>query len=260
MPPTPPTSQTEKNRAYYSDLAPGMDDYWRKMAAPRFRVATLLELIAASPAAAGAGQLIDLGCGNGQLLSEIAARFPQLALCGADIAEPQLVQNRQHLPSCGFFAMDVNSPDAVPAELGGRFAIITASEVIEHLDRPEQLLQNAYRLAQPGGRLLLSTQSGPVRPTEQRVGHLRHFTAAQLRALLTDSGWAPLRVWNSGFPFHDLSKWYANRNPEASLREFAGQRYGLKQELLCLALRIAFRFNSQQRGAQLFAVAERADS
>jgi hypothetical protein len=104
----------------------------------------------------------------------------------------------------------------------------------------------------------LSTQSGPVRETERRVGHHRHFKSAEMRELLSENGFTALRVWNSGFPFHDLSKWYANRDPDAMMREFAGQRYGIKQDLLCLLLRAAFRLNSQSRGAQLFAVAERA--
>lgn len=250
---------SERNRAYYSDLLPGQDDYWRKMAAPRYRVQTLLTLIEKESRERSLGELIDLGCGNGQLLAEIAARFASLGLCGADIAEPQLEQNRRAMPDCRFFALDLNEANVVPAELCSRFDLVTACEVIEHVEHPAEFLRNARALSRPCGRLLLSTQSGPLRETERRVGHLRHFTANEMRALLTASGWKPLQVWNSGFPFHDLSKWYANRNPDSSMQTFAAQRYGFKQNLVCLLLRAAFRFNSQRHGAQLFAVAERAD-
>lgn len=259
-PPAQP-SGTELNREYYSDLLPGKDHYWRKMAAPRFRVRTLLALLAELEDLQGLQgkpqSLIDLGCGSGQLLADIARRFPQLKLAGADLSEPQLDVNRRAMPGCQFYAMDLGRPDAVPDSLVGRFAVVTASEVIEHVDHPGVLLANAHRLCAPGGRLLLSTQSGRVGETERRVGHLRHFTAAEMSALLNECGWRPLRVWNSGYPFHDLSKWYANRNPDALLKEFADKPYGLKEDLICLLLRLAFRLNSTQRGAQLFAVAQR---
>jgi hypothetical protein len=91
------------------------------------------------------------------------------------------------------------------------------------------------------------------------VGHLQHFTATGMRQLLSDAGWSPERVWNCGFPFHDLSKWYANRNPDATMRRFGDERYGLREDLVCWALRTAFRTNSDRRGAQLFAVARKAE-
>jgi len=250
-------SASQINRAYYSQVLDGMDDYWRKMAAPRFRVRTLLSLLSASQTLGSPTRLIDLGCGNAQLLSEIAARFPGFQLCGVDLAEPQLAINRTRMPACQFVCLDLSQPDVIPAELHGRFDLVTASEVIEHLDDPAQLLRTARTLCRPKGKLLLSTQSGTVHQTERRVGHLRHFAAEQMAQLLRDTGFSVVRVWNCGFPFHDLSKWYANRDPDRSLNEFAGKRYGLKQDLLCLLLRAAFRLNSRTRGAQLFAVAER---
>ena len=65
-----------------------------------------------------------------------------------------------------------------------------------------------------------------------------------------------MRIWNTGFPFHDLSKWYANRDPDRSLEQFGERAYGMRENVICWALRQAFRFNSRRRGAQLFAVAE----
>jgi SAM-dependent methyltransferase len=137
----------------------------------------------------------------------------------------------------------------------GQHAAVTAVEVLEHVDQPAQLLANARALLAPGGLLVLSTQSGPLRETERRVGHRRHFTATQLQALLEAAGLRPERVWNAGYPFHDLSKWYANLNAEGSMDRFSSKAYGLSEDLICLGLRGLFLLNSQRRGAQLFAVA-----
>jgi len=243
------------NRDYYAQLSTGRDDYWRKMAAPRFRVATFLRLLSDDPPAS----LVDLGCGNGLLLAEIRERHPSMALSGVDLSDAQIAANRKAQPGLGWHAMDLDRPLALAPELRDRFEAVVASEVIEHVREPRTFLANALRMATPGhGRLLLSTQSGQLRETERRVGHLRHFTASAMRRLLIEAGWEPVRVWNSGFPFHDLSKWYANRNPDATMRRFGGERYGLREDLVCWGLRAAFRLNSDRRGAQLFAVARRA--
>jgi 2-polyprenyl-3-methyl-5-hydroxy-6-metoxy-1,4-benzoquinol methylase len=245
------------NSAYYGRLSTGRDDYWRKMAAPRFRVATFLRLLSDEAPAS----LVDLGCGNGLLLAEIRSRHPGIALSGVDLSEDQIEANRSSHPDVGWYAMDLDRPLALPADLRARFEAVVASEIVEHVREPRTLLQNALQMAVPArGRLLLSTQSGPLRETERRVGHLRHFTVEEMRSLLTAAGWEPVRIWNAGFPFHDLSKWYANRNPDATMRRFGDERYGIRENMVCWALRAAFRLNSNHRGAQLFAVARRPAS
>jgi hypothetical protein len=157
--------------------------------------------------------------------------------------------------------VDLDGPVRFPADWCGRFQAILATEVVEHLDHPEDFLRSVRQLAVPKrGRLYLSTQSGPLRETERRVGHQRHFTAREMTALLEKTGWQVLRAWNTGYPFHDLSKWYANRDPDKSMQRFGEQQYGWSENLVCVALRLMFRLNSSHRGEQLFAVAERPGS
>lgn len=241
------------NYAYYRAIAPGMDEYWRKMAAPQMRISTLLRLLAERPPLS----LVDLGCGNGYLLSQLCARHPTTEFAGIDLSDTQLAVNRRQLPGIAFYEMDLCQPRLrLPPRLVQHFDAVVAAEIIEHVEDPLRFLSNARSLATSrGGRLLLTTQSGPLRETERRVGHVRHFTIEEMHSLLTKAGWEPLCIWNCGFPFHDLSKWYANLDPDASMRSFGEQRYGLWQNLICSALRLAFRFNSKRRGAQLFAVA-----
>ncbi len=249
-------SVADVNRAYYAEPTGGRHDYWRKMAAPRHRMATLVaEIRRAAPAS-----LVDLGCGNGEALAEVRARLPGIELAGIDLSEAQIAANRRRLPGVAWSALDLDGP--VTPEPGWRehFEAVLATEVVEHLEHPLAFLHSALRLARPGGRLFLSTQSGPVRETERRVGHRRHYAAGEMRELLEEAGWQVRSVWNTGFPFHDLSKWIANRDPDAAMRRFGERAYGWREDLLCAALRFAFLFNSHRRGAQLFAVAERASS
>ena len=243
-------SSVARNRDYYEALSPGREDYWRYMAAPRMRVARILSLLRRLRPRS----IVDLGCGNGALLEEIRAAWPEARLAGVDLSVAQTDANRARMPGIEWIAADLQQPLAASE---ARFEAVVASEIIEHLDRPELLLQNAARMADRGGRLILTTQSGPLRATERRVGHVRHFEAGEMRALLGECGWTPVEVWNEGFPFHDLSKKWANRDPDASMQRFGGERYGMGERAICFLLRAAFAFNSRRRGAQLFALAER---
>lgn len=240
---------TEQNRAYYERLSDGRRDYWRYMAAPRHRVQTIRrELRRAAPRS-----VVDLGCGNGQLLRELAADLPGAKLCGVDLSEPQIAVNRVELPSIDWLAADLSKV----TEAANRFDAVVASEIIEHVQDPLSLLRSAAAFAREDGLLVLTTQSGPVRATERSVGHVRHFSAAEIRDLLDGSGWEPLRVWNEGFPFHDLSKWYASLRADSTMAQFGESAYGWKEKGVCAALRLLFRFNSRRSGAQLFATARR---
>ncbi|MBK7861559.1 MAG: methyltransferase domain-containing protein [Archangiaceae bacterium] len=240
------------NREFYEQALPGQNDYWKKMAAPRFRVRTVLaELKARAPAS-----VVDLGCGGGQLLDEVKRAVPGARLVGVDLSKPQLELNRQRDPDTRWVYANVDQPMKWADEDLERYDAVTVVEVIEHVDRPAQLLENARALLARGGFLVLSTQSGRVGETERRVGHRRHFTTSEIRGLLTGAGFRPERVWNAGFPFHDFSKWYANLNPDASMGRFGDKPYGLSEDLVCLGLRALFRLNSNRAGAQLFAVAK----
>jgi len=249
------TSAAVVNRAFYDRALPGRDDYWRKMAAPRARVSEVLAAVAELAPA----RLVDLGAGGGQLLAEVRARHPGIELVGIDLSEARIAENAARVPEVAWHALDLDAAVALPVHLRGAFDVVVACEIVEHLDHPELFLRTARDLARPGaGHLVLSTQSGPVRETERRVGHRRHWSRREMTDALVAAGWTPERVWNSGFPFHDLSKWYANLRPDASMARFGAGEYGIGEDLICLALRAAFRLNSRRRGAQLFAIARSA--
>lgn len=242
------------NLEYYLRQQPGREDYWRKMAAPRFRISTFLKILATQRPKT----LVDMGCGSGELLFEIRRFFPGLSLCGLDLAPWQIESNRLREPSIEWRMVDLDEGQDFPPELLGRFDIVMAAEIIEHVLYPDIFLRNALMLSRHhGGKLVLSTQSGNVRETERRVGHRRHFSSSEMGELLKASGWKPLHIWNTGWPFHDLSKLIANINPDRTMKQFSEQHYTLMQNVICWGLRQVFRLNSMHRGNQLFAIAEK---
>jgi len=243
------------NQAYYDSMPPGLENYWNLMAAPLFRVKTLGSLILNS----GCSSVADLGCGNGRFLVELRRLGFRGRQLGVDLSPGRVSENEKLLPLIEWRAANLDVPQEWPQASGSCFDAVVASELIEHLENPAAMLANAASLAVPGrGLLLLSTQSGPIGATERFVGHHRHFAPGEIDMLLRSTGWDPVRIWNTGFPFHDLSKWFASLRPAGMIDRFSNRSYGRAERLVCWALRVLFRLNSETRGAQLFAVARRS--
>jgi SAM-dependent methyltransferase len=102
--------------------------------------------------AAGA-RVLDIGCGTGYGTAELAQQAQTVT--GIDVSDDALAFAREHypIPNAKFFAA---SATAVPFS-SASFDLITAFEVIEHLDNWHDLLIEARRLLHPNGTLLVST-------------------------------------------------------------------------------------------------------
>jgi len=92
---------------------------------------------------------IDLGAGSGAL----AMRMQKLGwdVTGADM---NVAGFKAPLP---FVPVDLNDRD-FSREIGeGQFSMVTAVEVIEHVEAPIALLRNGRRLLKPGGHMVITT-------------------------------------------------------------------------------------------------------
>lgn len=247
------SSARSVNAEYYMADSPGRVDYWRLMAAPRARASAFLKFIDEySPKS-----LVDLGCGSGWLLKEIGGIHPEISLCGIDFSAAQIDRNRREFPSLRWVVADLDREMSFGEASTEKFDAAIAAEIIEHVDDPVLFLKNALALVAKGGMLCLSTQSGRIWETERQVGHRRHFSVGEMRELMASSGWTAVRIWNEGYPFHDLSKFFANRNPRRTMEAYSRAPYGRRQRAVCRLLRLIYGFNSKRRGAQLFALARK---
>lgn len=103
----------------------------------------------------GAGMtLLDVGCGPGTITADLAARVEGGTVIGVDLSEEVVALARQqHLPSTGadlsFRIGDVYSLDFVDAT----FDVVYAHQVLQHLSRPVEALEEMRRVLKPGGLL-----------------------------------------------------------------------------------------------------------
>lgn len=100
----------------------------------------------------GGESILDFGCGNGELLSRVGARFRRVV--GVDATEASVEITRQRLaghPKAVIYKYNRE----MPAFEGG-FDYVTCIDVLEHLEEPGKALREIKKLMVPSGRLIVS--------------------------------------------------------------------------------------------------------
>ncbi len=137
---------------------------------------------------AGEGRsAIDLGCGSGDLLPGLTARFDRVV--GVDAWSHLLQRASEKATGVELVKADVGR---VPLA-DGSFDLAATCDVIEHVE-PAALLGEARRLVRTGGHLLVSAPAFPClwSDVDVRAGHRLRYRRAVLDAELRAAGWEPI--------------------------------------------------------------------
>ena len=143
---------------------------------------SMRDAIARDVAPAGRAQaVLDLGCGDKPYLPYFAGVASDYV--GVDVHAGEHV--------------DVVGPaDELPFE-DGRFDVVVATQMLEHVPDPARVLREAHRVLRPGGVLLLSTHGTTV--YHPNPGDFWRWTHEGLEKLLADNGdWSDVRVDGAG--------------------------------------------------------------
>jgi len=95
------------------------------------------------------GQLLDLAAGSGAWL----ARLRDAGY--TDLTALEIDRDRYELTDVELLSIDLNT--AFADELDRSFPVVSAIEIIEHLDCPRYFLRQIHRILPDGGHLLVST-------------------------------------------------------------------------------------------------------
>ena len=164
----------------------------------------LIRRLLGEDAAGQDAAILDIGCGSGDLLAELARHFPEAAFAGIDLSESGITETARKTPQARLRQFDFSAPGEAPGDLQGWASHAVCSEVLEHVDDPQTVLANAAQCLKPGGRLVVTVPGGPMSAFDKHLGHRRHYTKAALRELLERAGLKVETAAAAGFPTFNL--------------------------------------------------------
>lgn len=159
------------------------------------------------------GRILDVGCSGGLLAEQMRALGHHVV--GMDSIEIPEVRGRVDR----FVSGDVE--EGIPTEVGDGFDVVVAADVIEHVRRPDVLLQQMAQVLAPNGELIVSTPNfghwyPRIRVVTGTFGydrrgildetHLRFFTARTLHTLFSSHGLDVAELRHTGLPFDVLTR------------------------------------------------------
>jgi 2-polyprenyl-3-methyl-5-hydroxy-6-metoxy-1,4-benzoquinol methylase len=138
----------------------------------------------------GKGRLLDFGCGGGSFIVRMADQGWKVIGLDASVGAVREIQEKLGLKA---LVGSLPHPDLKPET----FDVITMWHSLEHVHEPKQILQEAWKLLVPGGRLLIATpniESWPFYWFGQSwfgldlPRHLIHFCPKTIRSMLETTG------------------------------------------------------------------------
>jgi SAM-dependent methyltransferase len=163
--------------------------------------------------------VLDAGCGSGYGSAELAKTGASVT--GADVSGEAVAYAREHFGKQGIRFVEAPC-ESLPFEPES-FDLVTAFEVIEHLERWRELLAEANRILKPGGVLLVSTPNRDYY-TESRgeAGpnpfHVHEFDYSEFQQAL-QAVFPHVRIWTQN---HAGAIVFAPPAPDGTLLEAAG--------------------------------------
>jgi precorrin-6B methylase 2 len=209
-------------------------------------------------------RLLDIGSGQGALAMQIARLHPGLDVCGIEYSATGVERSRVAAAANGLSATFLRADllaghDAVGVREGWATAAV-CSEVLEHVDRPDDLLRNAAHFVAPGGRIVITVPGGPRTAFDRHIGHRRHFRSSDLQRVIEAAGLEAQTICRAGFPFFNLYKlavMLRGRKLITDLEKVSGPERQRTSDLAMSFFRRSFHLNlsNSPAGWQLLAVA-----
>jgi SAM-dependent methyltransferase len=138
------------------------------------------------------GDILDIGCGAGNMIHHLS-RYGHVKGVEVDARPVAMAQARGYDVRQGDATRGIPFPDA-------SFDLVTALDVIEHVDEDEAILHEACRVLRPKGTLAISTPAFQWLWSYNDVlnGHKHRYTSHELRERVERAG---LRIRRLTFGF-----------------------------------------------------------
>lgn len=143
------------------------------------------------------GRLLELGCGDGRLLQELAGDFE---VTGIDISVHAIARARERVPQATLRVGDIA---VCPTE--ARYDIVLALNVLEHLPNPEIAMLRVREMLTEGGEFIFAVPNKHGLIGRALVGlmnlldrtHISTYTRDRWLELASELGFREIRVLNA---------------------------------------------------------------
>ena len=158
-------------------------------------------------------KILDLGCGNGYVAAQIAARG--YTVSAVDVSSDGIAIARASFPSVSYHAGSVYDDDLLD-KIGGPVNCVISLEVVEHLFFPKKLFEQSHRLLADEGTVIVSTPyHGFLKNLALSLtngwdrhfgvdwdgGHIKFFSKTTLSRMASNAGFKNIRFLTVGrFP------------------------------------------------------------
>jgi len=134
------------------------------------------------------GNVLDIGCGAGNMIHHLA-RYGRVQGIEVDARPVAMARARGYDVRQGDATRGIPFPDAA-------FDLVTALDVIEHVEDDEAILREAYRVARPRGILAITTPAFQSlwSYNDEINGHKRRYAPHELRARVERAGFRVRRL------------------------------------------------------------------
>lgn len=165
--------------------------------------------------------IVDFGCGNGEIISEMYKINPNARYIGVDVSETAIAAAQERFKEVEFLKIVDGGQIPIKDETAD---FIFTSEVIEHIYDTKNAFEEVSRILKPNGKILLTTPyHGFIKNLlivltsfnkhfNPQGTHIRFFTKKSLFECLTNVGLKPVthgyygRFWPIPYSIFVLAK------------------------------------------------------
>lgn len=172
------------------------DSWWVRSRNRLFKSIVLRYLLAS-----GKTKYLDIGCGTGDFIQQIVS-IPDFEITGSEVYLKGLMYAKKNMPSVDFVQYDVTQGDIGKS----RFHIISAFDVIEHIDNDSTALRHMNQMLNEDGVLIISVPQHKFLwgSLDELVKHKRRYSRQELMAKLTTNNFDIIKTTSFVFTLFPL--------------------------------------------------------